>query len=159
MHSAVVPISPKSTSINQTVQSLVHHGEPLTPRSTGIKQTDYNTLSPKVLCLRTFLFRNHVFLHDAFVPLIRIQLFLEDVSSRISVFFTILMIYLTLPCCHPLSAVTLCVICPFSIGSYTSCWTPAPQVSSVLHQYNQALHSSCRSRSQRTLHSPMAFIR
>ena len=109
--------------------------------------------------LRTFLFRNHVFLHDVFVPLRRIQSFLEDVSSRISVFFTILMISLTLPCCHPLSAVTLFVICPFSIGSYTSCWTPAPQASSVLHQWNQTLHSSCRSRSQRTLHPPMAFIR
>ena len=59
-----------------------------------------------------------MFLHDAFVPLRRIQAFLEDVPSRISVFFTILVISLTLPCGHPLSAVTLCVI---SLHPFRAC--------------------------------------
>ena len=45
-----------------------------------------------------------MFLYDAFVPLRRIQSFLEDVPSRISVFFTIFIISLTLPCGHPLAS-------------------------------------------------------
>ena len=107
--SPIVLCSPKSTSINKKIKSPVLHGVLQIPQSSNGK-VNSNSIPVRRHPLRAFLFRNHVFLHDAFVPLRRIQSFLEDVPSRISVFFTILMISLTLPCCHPSSAVTLFVI-------------------------------------------------